>query len=103
MDCARSPPTECSSAPPSNCSSLSSISSGHPIAPRYTSHLPPNHAPARTPAQALHRLQIDDCVGAFSVHGAVGAYSLIFIAFFAKPAYMKEIYGPSYEARKRFG
>jgi len=51
----------------------------------------------------MYRLQIDDCVGAFSVHGAVGAYSLIFIAFFAKPAYMKEIYGPSYEARKRFG
>ncbi|KAF5827019.1 ammonium transporter AmtB-like domain-containing protein [Dunaliella salina] len=48
----------------------------------------------------MHKLKIDDPVGAWSVHGAAGIYSVIFIGFFAKHDYVKEVYGNPVSSRR---
>jgi ammonia channel protein AmtB len=50
--------------------------------------------------QLLTKLQIDDCVGAFPVHGGAGIYALIFLGFFAKHDYVKEVYGYPVSSRR---
>lgn len=66
--------------------------------------MPPQQLPFAPPAppapQALLTLQIDDCVGAFPVHGAAGIYGVLFVGFFAKDGYVAEVYGYAVERRR---
>ncbi|KAF5834280.1 ammonium transporter AmtB-like domain-containing protein [Dunaliella salina] len=48
----------------------------------------------------MHMLKIDDPVGAWSVHGAAGIYSVIFMGFFAKHDYVKDAYGNPVDSRR---
>ncbi|KAG2455060.1 hypothetical protein HYH02_000885 [Chlamydomonas schloesseri] len=56
----------------------------------------------------LNKLKVDDPVSAFALHGAVGAWGVLFPGFLAAPHYVVEVYGAygfgmDAEAGKRFG
>ncbi|PNW84804.1 hypothetical protein CHLRE_03g159254v5 [Chlamydomonas reinhardtii] len=56
----------------------------------------------------LYKLKVDDPVSAFALHGAVGAWGVLFPGFLAAPHYVVEVYGAygfGMDARegKRFG